>query len=385
MIQYIRQYLPEYDFLPGTIDNLQDQYQLKQGNADFFVKVQNHEATLAECKEDLTACPPEFPQERQNYWLIYENGTCVAILAYLEGYPEKATVYIGLLLVKKELHGRGIGRKINDAFMKAAHQAGYKKIRLGCYLANESGYRFWKRNRYVAEKMTEQENGGKKYPLLHMVCDITDSHMFEPEEERKTVYRAEQEADYHAAENMVRRAFWNKYRPGCDEHYLVHCLRKDAAYVLELSRIAVVDGRIVGGIWYSKATVKTAEGEFEVLTFGPLCVEPEYQGTGVGGRLLRETMQLAKDAGYAGIIIFGEPGYYPKHGFLPCDHYGITTPDGKNFDAFMGIELSKGAFEKMRGGRFFEAKVFEMVPQESVEQFDLNFSEMEKMKLPGQW
>ena len=60
--------------------------------------------------------------------------------------------------------------------------------------------------------------------------------------------RPERPEDYAAAEAMTCRAFWNKYQPGCDEHYLVHKLRNDPAYVPELSRVAVVDGRVVGDV-----------------------------------------------------------------------------------------------------------------------------------------
>ncbi|MFQ9511281.1 MAG: GNAT family N-acetyltransferase, partial [Lachnospiraceae bacterium] len=140
----------------------------------------------------------------------------------------------------------------------------------------------------------------------------------------QVLIRKEEEADWFETELMIKRAFWNKYRIGCMEHYFVHKLRMDKAYVPEISRIAVVDGKIVGAIMYSKATVVSAEDRHEILTFGPLAVDPEYQGRGVGAYLLRETMQLAAEAGYKGIVILGEPDYYPRHGFKTCDHFGIT-------------------------------------------------------------
>lgn len=336
ILTQLRQRLPEYELCEGGREHLGDIFRLLAGNEEFLRNTQAHEQTMEECEENLTARPPQVAAENKHFLVIYEKGECVALLDYLEGYPEKETAYIGLFIVDASRHGNGIGRRINDAFMRAAQCCGYRNIKLGCHRRNESGYWFWRKNRYIAESMT-------------------------------------------------RRAFWNKYQKGCDEHYLVHCLRSDAAFVPELSLVAEVDGRIVGGIWYSKSQVKTRTETHPVLTFGPLCVAPEYQGTGVGGQLLERSMCLAKEAGYPGVIIIGEPGYYPKHGFVTCDNFGITTADGKNFDAFMGIELQDGAFEPMRGGRFFEAEVFEHLFAEKVLAFDKEFPHMDRLRVPGQW
>ncbi|MDF2907325.1 MAG: GCN5-related N-acetyltransferase [Herbinix sp.] len=196
--------------------------------------------------------------------------------------------------------------------------------------------------------------------------------------------RMETEADWYDVELMTQHAFWNKHRLGCDEHYLVHRLRQDEDYLPELSRIAVKDGVVIGCIMYSKARVVEGEVVHDILTFGPLCVEPKWQGSGVGELLLRETMQIAADKGYKGIVIFGEPDYYPRIGFKTCDHYQITTADGKNFDAFMGIELVEDGLKDIKG-KFYESEVFEHLPKEEVEEFNKKFPQLHKIKYPGQW
>lgn len=198
------------------------------------------------------------------------------------------------------------------------------------------------------------------------------------------VIREETEADYHAAELVVKRAFWNLHRPGCNEHYLVHLLRDDPDNIPELTRVAELNGEIIGGIWYSHARVVDGEAMTPVITFGPLCVTPAYQKKGVGGALLAHTMGLARKAGYRAIIIYGEPDYYPRFGFRPCEVFGITTPQGKNFPAFMGIELVPGSLAGVRG-KFFEADVFESLPAEEVEEYDKGFPYMPKLNLAGQW
>lgn len=199
------------------------------------------------------------------------------------------------------------------------------------------------------------------------------------------VIRREEPSEYHKTEEMTLKAFWNKYHLGCNEHLLVHKLRKSDVYLPELSRVAVVGNEIVGAICYSKAWLKrAADHAKEILTFGPLCVAPEWQGCGVGGLLLKETLALAKEAGYEGVVIFGEPEYYPRHGFQTCDHFGITTADGKNFEAFMGIELVEGGLADF-GGKFYESEVFEDLSEAENEEFTRGFDAPVKRKFPCQW
>jgi predicted N-acetyltransferase YhbS len=183
---------------------------------------------------------------------------------------------------------------------------------------------------------------------------------------------------------MTQHAFWNKHHLGCDEHYLVHKLRQDKDYLPELSRIALKDGTVIGGIMYSKARVVDGTDTHEIITFGPLSVEPKWQGCGVGELLLGETMNLAANKGYKGIIIFGEPDYYPRIGFKTCDNFNITTNDGKNFDAFMGIELVEDGMKSIKG-KFYESKVFENLPKEEVEEYNKKFPQLQKLRFPGQW
>ncbi len=198
------------------------------------------------------------------------------------------------------------------------------------------------------------------------------------------IIRSEQPDDYHQTELITQKAFWNLHNPGCSEHLLVRKLRTDPAYVPELSRVAELDGSVVGTIMYSHSKVVDGETTHALLTFGPLCVEPSLQKTGIGARLMQETFHLAREAGHTAIIIFGEPGYYPRFGFTPCERYGITTADGKNFDAFMALELTPGSLAGVQG-KFYEADVFENLPEDEVEEFNKQFPPMEKLRLPGQW
>lgn len=198
------------------------------------------------------------------------------------------------------------------------------------------------------------------------------------------IIRKETKEDYYATELMTLRAFWNLHGPGCNEHYLVNRLRCAKEYLPELSRVAELDGKIVGAIFYSKAKVVDGDREHEVLTFGPLAVEPTCFSTGIGSLLLKETLPLAKEAGYKGIVICGEPEYYPKHGFVTCDHFDIHHPAFGNSDAFMAFPLNEG-FEEIHG-YFYEASFFEECEdEEKVREFTEGFPYYKPLKLSCQW
>ena len=168
--------------------------------------------------------------------------------------------------------------------------------------------------------------------------------------------RPETPADYDAAERMVQRAFWNIHGPGCNEHLLVRLIRNHPDYLPQFSRVAELDGRIVGAIYYTRAKLVNEEETVDIVTFGPLAVEPTLQNSGVGRRLLDETLSLAKQEGVPGVCIYGEPEYYPKRGFRSCREFGVTSPDGSQFDALMVYPLKEA--DKLHG-KLYESPVFE--------------------------
>jgi predicted N-acetyltransferase YhbS len=196
--------------------------------------------------------------------------------------------------------------------------------------------------------------------------------------------RPEIPSDYFDTEYITKKAFWNKHQLGCDEHYLVHKLRNDESFIPELSHVAEVNGKIVGCIMYSKSYIINNNEKTEILTFGPLSVDPDYQGIGIGKTLIEETFKLAKKLNYRAVIIFGEPKYYPKVGFKTCDNFSITTIDGKNFDAFLGYELFPNSLKNITG-KFIASNVFNNLSDNEAEKFDKKFPYMDKYKFPSQW
>lgn len=189
--------------------------------------------------------------------------------------------------------------------------------------------------------------------------------------------RPENESDFRDVENMTREAFWDLYKPGCDEHLILHNMRSSPDFVKELDFVACEGDRIVGNIVYSKAKVINDDNrESEVLCMGPISVLPSYQKTGIGSLLMRHSIEKVRHLGYNGIIIFGDPEYYKKFGFINAKEYDIQTPSGENFDAFMALELRSGSLGEV-SGKFFASDFFE-VTEEELEIFEKEFPPKEK-------
>lgn len=196
--------------------------------------------------------------------------------------------------------------------------------------------------------------------------------------------RKELPQDYYETEAMTRRSFYNVYGPGCDEHLLVHKLRAHKDYLPDCSRVAVVDGKIAGTIMFFKGMIRGEEEDVEIATFGPLCIDHKYKNCGIGRKLMEATIPLVKEAGFPGIVIFGEPEYYPKFGFRRGREFGLSGMDGNVSDPFMGLELIEGGL-CIKGGKFEESSVLEELTEEALAELDKEFPPLKKINKPCQW
>lgn len=198
--------------------------------------------------------------------------------------------------------------------------------------------------------------------------------------------RLELPKDWREVENLTREAFWNKYRPGCTEHYVLHLFRDRTDFVKELDYVIEEDGRIVAHIMYCKSEIKCDDGRIvPIMTFGPVSVSPECQGKGYGSKLIRFTMEKARELGCGAIAITGNPDYYQRFGFVSGFsmhvHYA-AVPREDEAPFFMVKELQPGYLEGITGT--FQDPDGYMVEDRDVDAFDKGFSPKEKKKLPGQ-
>ena len=198
--------------------------------------------------------------------------------------------------------------------------------------------------------------------------------------------RLEKSEDYREVENLVREAFWNVYRPGCSEHYVIHVLRDDPAFVKELDFVMEQDGRIIGQNMFMKTVIEADDGStVPILTMGPICITPGLKRRGYGKKLLDYSLQKAADMGFGAVLFEGNIGFYGKSGFDYAEKFGIRyhdLPEGADASFFLCKELVKGYLDGVTG--VYQTPQGYYVDDSDVDEFDKGFPAKEKLKLPGQ-
>ena len=200
------------------------------------------------------------------------------------------------------------------------------------------------------------------------------------------IIRTEKEKEYREVENLVRESFWNVYRPGCLEHYVLHQLRKDAAFVPELDFVMEANGQIIGQNMFMKAFIQADDGrKIPIMTMGPICITPDLKRKGYGKILLDYSLEKAKELGCGAICIEGNIDFYGKSGYRQASEFGIryhglTEDDDASF--FLCRELIPGYLDGITG-EYAPTQGY-YVDEQEAEVFDKTFYYKEKKKLPGQ-
>ena len=198
--------------------------------------------------------------------------------------------------------------------------------------------------------------------------------------------RLERKEEYREVENLVRESFWNVYRPGCFEHYVLHQLRNDPAFVPELDFVMEQDGKLIGQNMFMRANIKADDGRaIPIMTMGPICITPELKRKGYGKILLDYSLEKAKELGCGAVCFEGNIDFYGKSGFTYASEFGIRyhgLPEGEDASFFLCKELIQGYLDGITGEYATPQGYF--VDEAEVETFDKEFPAKEKLKLPGQ-
>lgn len=198
--------------------------------------------------------------------------------------------------------------------------------------------------------------------------------------------RLEKKEEYRKVENLVRESFWNVYRPGCLEHYVLNQLRNDPAFVSELDFVMEEDGRIIGQNMFMKAWIKADDDrEIPIMTMGPICITPELKRKGYGKILLDYSLEKAKELGCGAVCFEGNIDFYGKSGFTCASQFGIRyhgLAEGEDASFFLCKELIPGYLDGITGEYATPQGYF--VDEKEAEAFDQEFPAKEKLKLPGQ-
>lgn len=200
------------------------------------------------------------------------------------------------------------------------------------------------------------------------------------------IIRSERKEDYREVENLVREAFWNVYRPGCIEHYLLSQLRNDEDFVSDLDFVMEMDGKLIGQNIFMKAVIKADDGrKIPIMTMGPICIAPEFQRKGLGRALLDYSIEKAKKLGCGAVCFEGNINFYGKSGFTFASEYGIRyhgLPEGADASFFLCKELIPGYLKGIKGE--YSTPMGYEINESEAEEFDRSFPHKEKLKLPGQ-
>ena len=208
-------------------------------------------------------------------------------------------------------------------------------------------------------------------------------------DQNNIIIRHERKEEYREVENLVRESFWNVYRPGCVEHYVLHCLRDDPAFVSELDFVMEKDGRLIGQNMFMRAVIRADDGrDIPIMTMGPIGILPEFKRQGYGKMLLDYSLEKAAELGCGALCFEGNILFYGKSGFTYAREFGIRyhdLPEGADSSFFLCRELIPGYLDGVTGeygppeGYFASDK-----DPEAFEAFEAQFPPKVKLKLPGQ-
>ena len=200
------------------------------------------------------------------------------------------------------------------------------------------------------------------------------------------IIRLEEPKDRREVENLIREAFWNVYRPGCSEHYVIHVLRSDPAFVKELDFVMVKDGCLIGQNMFMRTIIEADGGRvIPVLTMGPICITPELKRKGYGKALLDYSLEKATELGFGAVLFEGNIGFYGKCGFTYAREFGIRyhdLPEDTDDSFFLCKELIPGYLDDVTG--VYQTPQGYYVRDCDVEEFDKGFPSKQKLKRPGQ-
>jgi len=201
-----------------------------------------------------------------------------------------------------------------------------------------------------------------------------------------SMIRLEKEKDHRAVEELIRESFWNVYRPGCSEHYVIHVLRDDPAFIPELDFVMEQDGRLIGQNMFMRTIIEADDGRvIPVLTMGPICIANALKRQGYGKALLDYSLEKAAEMGFGAVLFEGNIGFYGKSGFDYASRFGIRyhdLPEGADASFFLCRELKEGYLDDVTG--VYQTPQGYYVDDADVEEFDKQFPYKEKLKLPGQ-
>ena len=137
-------------------------------NDYYFNKILNIPQNITNVEQDITNIPDGVQKSQKNYRLVSFNNEILGAVDYITGYPEKNTIFIGLLIIKNNKHRQGFGEKIFNYLEDLFKSEGFLKIRLGVIADNEIGFSFWKKRNFkeIERKVLKFGNSEKEVIVM---------------------------------------------------------------------------------------------------------------------------------------------------------------------------------------------------------------------------
>ena len=204
--------------------------------------------------------------------------------------------------------------------------------------------------------------------------------------------RLEQPKDYREVENLTREAFWNVYRPGCTEHFVLNQYRTNPDFIPELDFVMEEDNRIIGHVMFSKAELVLDDGRHvPSWTFGPISIHPDYKRKGYGLKLLQYALEKAREMGVGFICMEGNIDFYKHAGFCLASKFNIhyhDFPKDAEVPFFLAQELITGWLKEngITEATYCPPKGYFVADEnpEAFEAYEATFPQKVKLRLPGQ-
>ena len=198
--------------------------------------------------------------------------------------------------------------------------------------------------------------------------------------------------DYREVENLTREAFWNVYRPGCLEHYVLHQYRTNPDFIPALDLVMEEDNRIIGHVMFSKAELVLNDGNrMPSWTFGPISIHPDYKRTGYGLKFLQYALDKAREMGIGFLCMEGNIDFYKHAGFDLASKLNIhyhAEPKDAEVPYFLAQELIPGWLQNngITEATYCPPKGYFVADEnpEDFEAYEATFPKKEKLRLPGQ-
>ncbi|MDP3545628.1 MAG: N-acetyltransferase [Phreatobacter sp.] len=113
-----------------------------------------------------------------------------------------------------------------------------------------------------------------------------------------------------------------------------------------LALVALAGKRLVGTVRLWDVTLGP---DCPALLLGPLAVDGTIRAAGIGGLLMRESVDRARMDGHRAIILVGDEPYYRRFGFATTKMERLWMPGPVERSRFLGMELVPGALDGARG------------------------------------